>query len=331
MPPVAHVTLAVITKKIKMNFSKINTELKSTNLFMKPIAESDRGFITEMFQDIKICRYYIVPKEAQQDYKRLIGYWLNDVKNGAGTCWIIYKKATGFFTKDKPCGFVAFEFRDTLKNARISYAVLPNYRKLGIASESVSILIKHLKENGIERIEADIDQDNKESAKVVEKQGFIANKRKALVDPEMMRDGEIRLRFLWVKELAEQNLKTSNDRIPTNANLDLLIPRINQVVNEIDRNGQQPKLLAQYFHLLGRIKFLEGDFEQAKQSFGQSNMISMSEGMPENHENFYWFGRINDAKGEKDDAKIYYEFALEKYKNNPSLISKEEIVRKMNE
>lgn len=57
----------------------------------------------------------------------------------------------------------------------------------------------------------------------------------------------------------------------------------------------------------------------------------MREGLPENHENFYWFGRINDAKGEKEDATIYYEFALEKYKNNPSLISKEEIVRKMNE
>jgi len=184
-----------------MDFNRINQEIKAEKLFLKPITTDDRAFINGMFNDTEIKRYYIVPKEAQQDYKRLVDYWLNDIRNGAGTCWIINEKGNGIFARDRQVGFVAFEFRDTLKNARISYAILPEFRNKGFATNSVELIINSLKQEGVERIEADIDRDNLNSEKVVEKLGFTANKRNALVDPEMMRDGEIRMRALWFKEL----------------------------------------------------------------------------------------------------------------------------------
>jgi RimJ/RimL family protein N-acetyltransferase len=183
-----------------MDFSKF-LELKTDDLILKKISDTDRQFIETMFSDKDVRKYYIVPKEAQQDYRKLISYWLHDISNGAGYAWIIYQKGSGLFSSDKPCGFISFEFRDSLKNVRISYALKSEYRKKGIASKSIQFIISQLKTLGVETVEADIDNDNTDSENLIVKLGFSANKRAALVDPEMMREGDIRFRFLWRKEL----------------------------------------------------------------------------------------------------------------------------------
>lgn len=313
-----------------MDFNRLNQKIEESNLILKPISEEDREFIDRMFNDSEIKRYYIVTKEAQQDYKKLIDYWQNDVRNGAGNCWIVFQKGNGLFSRDKQVGFIAFEFRDTLKNARISYAILPEYRRKGIATNSVKLIIEKLKNEGVERIEADIDRDNLNSEKVVEKLGFTVNKRQALVDPEIMRDGEIRMRALWKKELVGFSENKTTGRIPLSATIEQIVPEINQLVEEINSKGQYPALLVRYFYLLGRIKFLERNYEEAQEAFGQCNMITMNEGLPNIHENYYWFAKINEAKGENENANMYYEFALEQYNDNPNYITKAEIERQMN-
>lgn len=190
-----------------MDFSKLN-ELRTGNLVLRKLSENDRQFISEMFNDNSVRKYYIVPKEARQDYRNLVAYFMNDFAQGSGFSWIIIEKGKGIFSKDKACGFFAFEFRDSLQNARISYALKPEFRGKGIVSKSASLVIDALKSLGVTSIEADVDKDNLTSEKVVEKLGFTTNKRQALVDPEMMREGEIRFRFLWRKDLF---LKTVND------------------------------------------------------------------------------------------------------------------------
>lgn len=312
-----------------MNFNRINERIEDGNLILKPISESDRTFINEMFNDSDIKQYYIVPKEAQQDYRKLVDYWINDVKNGSGTCWIIFQKGSSLFSRDKKVGFRAFEFRDSLKKARISCAVLPEFRRKGISTNSAKLVIEKLKNEGVEIIEADIDRENTSSERVVEKLGFIANKKQALIDPEMMRDGDIRIRTLWKKELVELSTNQAIGRIPLNATINQIIPEINHIIEEINIKGQHPNLLVRYFYLLGRIKFLENNFEEAKEAFGQCNMITMNEGLPEIHENYYWFAKINEAKNENGSAKMYYELALEMYHENPNYISKTEIEREI--
>lgn len=316
-----------------MNLFQVN-ELTTENLKLKRISNDDKSFIEGLFNDNEIKKYYIVPKEARQNYRMLISYWLNDIKNGAGCAWVIIEKGKGFFASDKKCGFVAFEFRNSTENARISYALLPEHRGKGIASKSVSYLMELLEKSGVISFEADIDRDNLKSEKVVERLGFTANKRQALVDPEMMRDGEIRMRALWKKDLRQNTLKQSasnSSRIPTNASINEIVPEINRVAKLIEQNGQHPELVVKYLYLLGRIKFLEGNYEEATDAFGQCNMITMNHGMPDNYENFYWFARMREEKGEsKADIIMYYNFALEKYYNNPELISREEILAAKN-
>ena len=317
-------------KQVALNFGNIHQVIKTDNLLLRPIKESDRKFINGLFQDEKIKFFYIVPKESRQDYGHLIDYWLNDAKNGAGVCWIIIQKGRGLFSSDKECGFFSFEFRDSIKNARISYALHPNFRGKGLINKATELVINILKSNGIVKIEADIDMDNFESEKVVEKFGFTANKRIALVDPEMMRDGEIRMRALWKKELIEISSSNSVQRIPLNANAEQLVSVINKVGNEINSKGKHPVLLTQYFYLLGRIKFIEGNYDEAFEQFNICSKIIIKEGMPMNYEIFYWFARIRDTQELKKDAKMYYNLALENYNDNPNLISRDEILSAMN-
>jgi len=308
-----------------MNFNQINIELNNERLTLKPITQNDRIFINEVFQDKDIKHYYIVPKEAQQDYRRLVDYWLNDNKNGAGTCWIIYEKATNIFSRNKPCGFIAFEFRDTLKNARISYAILPKFRTKGIATLGSELIITKLKEQNVLTIEADIDQDNLSSEKVVEKLGFTANKGHVLVDPEMLRDGEIRLRALWKKHLVEINTTILNNQLSLNTSNEKIVPLLNQLVTEIESKGQQPKLMLRYFYLLGRIKFNEKNYEEARSLFGECNMTVGNDEFPDTHLYFYWLGRINEAEESIELAVSCYEQANEKFNIDSTDVSKNDI------
>lgn len=311
-----------------MDFTKLN-ELRSDNLLLRKLSENDRLFISDMFDDNLVRKFYIVPKEARQDYRNLISYFINDFAQGSGYSWIIYQKGNGLFSKNIACGFFAFEFRDSLKNARISYALKPEFRKKGIALKSTNIVIDALKSLGVTSVEADIDIDNPDSQKLVEKLGFTTNKGQALIDQEMMRDGEIRLRHLWKKNLSNQ-IEINTGRFGLNAIQSDLVLAINKIVSTLNSSGQNPKLLSKYFYLLGRIKFNEGSYEEALEAFGQCNMVSMRENLPENHETYYWFGRIREINNKPDDAIMYYNFALENFSGDPDLITKEEIQNAIN-
>src|SRR5689334_12410352 len=118
-----------------MNFQSLK-EIDTADLKLKKVSEEHRQFISDLFQDFDIRKFYIVPKEAQQDYRQLVNYWFHDISKGAGYAWVIYKKGAGLFSGDKPCGFFAFEFRGNLTNARISYALAPKYRKQGIITKT---------------------------------------------------------------------------------------------------------------------------------------------------------------------------------------------------
>lgn len=153
------------------------------------------------FKDPDIRKYYIVPKEAQQDYRQLVNYWFNDISKGAGYAWIINKKGTVLFSGDKPCGFFAFEFRDSFKNARISYALATKFRKQGIVTSAAEVLIKKLMGLSVQTIEADIVEGNINSEKLIQKFEFTTEKRRVLMDLAVMHDGDIRFRYLWRKDL----------------------------------------------------------------------------------------------------------------------------------
>lgn len=307
-----------------MKFDKLQ-KIAADDLYLKTISDQDRQFISDLFADSEVNKFYIVPKEAQQDYNQLIRYWLKDINGEAGYAWIIIKKGNGIFEKDKQAGFFTFEFRGNLQTARISYAIHPKYRKKGLITKIAQIVIDNLKLLGVEVIEADIDEDNLASQKVVEKLGFSTNKKQALIDPDMLREGKIRVRFLWKKSIRTKSSYKSK-RFNLNAEQEKLIEGINEVIEAINSSGEQPELLMHYYYLLGRIQFNVGDYEESTDSFANCNKISINEELPNNHETFYWFGKIREAKGELIEAKMYLEFALEYFTENPEIISKSEIL-----
>ena len=57
-----------------------------------------------------VRKYYIVPKEAQQDYRKLISYWLHDISNGAGYAWIIYQKKVACSHRTNPVDLFLLNF-----------------------------------------------------------------------------------------------------------------------------------------------------------------------------------------------------------------------------
>jgi len=308
-----------------VDFKKINTEIKNENLTLKPITINDKDFIVSLFQDKDIVKYYIVPKEAQQDFRRLLEYWFNDIQNGAGSCFIIFLKGSGLFSNSKPCGFISFEFRNTLQNAMISYSIHPKFRNKGIATKATKMLLGKLEENGILSVEADIDKDNLISENIVKKLGFTTDKRQALVDPEMFRDGEVRMRGLWKKNLKVIKSNIINEKIPINANIQQLILLINKIVEEINSNGKHTELMLKYYYFLGRIKFLEGNYEESRSAFGQCNYLTSKDGVYDSHLYFYWLGEINKIEGKLELAKSCYLQAIKNFCNESEDITKKDI------
>jgi RimJ/RimL family protein N-acetyltransferase len=270
----------------------------------------------------------LIPKEAGQDYRNISHYLLNDIRQGQGFSWIIIQKGSSLFSKYEARGFISFEFRDSLENVRINCAIKSEFRRKGIATKSINIVIETLKSMGITSVEADIYKDNETSEKLIVKLGFTTNKRGVLYDQEMASNDEIRFRHLWRKDLS---LKTVNEseiksgRLGLNASQSELISAFDIITTVIKSSGQHPKLVAKYFYLLGRIKFNEKKYEEAIEAFGQCNKIIMFENLPQNHETFYWFARMRELDNKPNDAKMYYGFALEKFSNDPELISRDEI------
>ena len=188
-----------------MNFKNL-TEYQIDDLILKKISTSDHSFIQKMFADSEIKKYYVVSKKTQLDYSNFIKDWLNDMTVEAGFCWVIIKKGKGLFSFNKPCGFIAFEFKDvSRKKVSISYAVNSKFRKQGIAYKSISLILNELQKLGVESIEADIDITNLSSEKLVEKLGF-RQTRIGLIDKEMSNAGDFRFRYLWVKEIFDYSI-----------------------------------------------------------------------------------------------------------------------------
>jgi ribosomal-protein-alanine N-acetyltransferase len=306
-----------------MDVKSLN-ELKTGNLTLRKINLQDKDFISELFKDEEILKFYIVPEEIDGQHSKLLDYWLDDSATGSGFAWIITEYKNGLFSsRQEKCGFIAFEFRASLTNARISYALEKSKRGKGIISNSIELVLDNLKRLGIETVEADIDKENIASEKLVVKLGFTTDKSKALMDPKLAAQGIFRARHLWTKRLKELSPEAKQvGRIGIAATKEELVTELNHAIEKIKTNGEHPDLVARYLFLHGRINFLDGKFNEARSAFGQCNMIKM------NHETFYWFSRIDQLESDKSDAGLYYlKTALEYYQDNPSLISKAELLK----
>ena len=120
--------------------------------------------------------------------------------------------------------------------------------------------------------------------------------------------------------------ETTKQRIPTNANSREIANSLYETLDEIKLNGESTKLNFESQFKFARFKFSIGEFDEANRLFGICNSFTIDYGLPENYEIYYWAGRISEQKVEIEKAKTTYEITLKKCNDNPSLISRTEII-----
>ena len=115
-------------------------------------------------------------------------------------------------------------------------------------------------------------------------------------------------------------------RIPTDATIEGIAKSIKETLKEIKLKGSTPELDVELFLKYARLKFGDKKYVEAKSILSQCNCLTIENALSENHEIYYWTGRVEEAKGNIELAKTIYYLALERFQDNPNLVSHKEIV-----
>lgn len=173
--------------------TKRSKGFNNDELLLTPVTDQDRPFIRDLFKHEDIRRFYTVSEALRSDYGKLVDYSVQQLSEGRGCMWIILvQKASG----SVPCGIVSMEFQGTKSNARISFALDPQYRGQAIMGQALVLLMDQLRNNGVKNVTADVDRDNNDSERLLNKLGFVKNQANALFDPL-----DMKLRHLWTKDI----------------------------------------------------------------------------------------------------------------------------------
>ena len=148
--------------------------LEGERLVLRQITEEDREALREMACSNTVYRYeptYLLEQQytdMDQLLRDLYGEYFEKKQN----------LFLGIFLKDNPkelCGLAEFyDYRDHIHMASIGVRLREKYWKSGIATEAAKLMADYLfKETDIEIITASTMVENKASAHVLEKNGFM--------------------------------------------------------------------------------------------------------------------------------------------------------------
>lgn len=115
-------------------------------------------------------------------------------------------------------------------------------------------------------------------------------------------------------------------RIATDATKDEIIWSIIEMQAKIDRNKLTPEIDVEISLKYARLKFINRNYDEAESLLAKCVHLTSTNGLPVNHEIYYWKGRVKEAQGNHDEAEFLFNFALKKHEYNPNLISKKEIL-----
>ena len=164
-----------------MNKKKLFDEipyLEGENIILRKITENDREALQDMAHSSSIYRYeptYLI-EQQYSDMDQLI----RDLYG------VYFKKKQNLFlgisVRDNPaelCGLAEFyDYRDHLHMVSIGVRLREKYWKSGIGTETTILMIDYLfKQTDIEIITASTMAENKASAHVLEKLGFMTTNR----------------------------------------------------------------------------------------------------------------------------------------------------------
>ena len=144
--------------------------LETERTILREVTETDAEFVLELLNQpsfikyigdrnvrtVEAAREYIENRFAESYRKFGFGMWIVELKND-GT----------------PIGICGFVKRDTLPDADIGFAFLPQFERKGYALESANAVMKYGKDVlGLKRVLAITTQDNESSGRLLAKINF---------------------------------------------------------------------------------------------------------------------------------------------------------------
>lgn len=155
--------------------------LETERIILREIVETDAEFILDLLNQPSFIKYIgnrnvknideaiaCIENRYRQSYREHgFGLYVVELKAGANAP---VDAETGNNTPIGICGFVK---RDTLPDADIGFAFLPQFEKKGYAFESAAAVMKYGRDVlGLGRVLAITTQDNENSGRLLEKIGF---------------------------------------------------------------------------------------------------------------------------------------------------------------
>lgn len=144
-------------------------ELKTERLNLIEIKQSHLGDYYKLFSDERVTRYYnIIPFSEKQEAQKYIDWFTNRFKEKQGIRWGIALKG-----KENIIGTLGFNNFQKNHRANLGYDLQFDFWNKGIITEALTEVIKFgFDKLEINRIEAEVMQENIASEKVLSKLGF---------------------------------------------------------------------------------------------------------------------------------------------------------------
>lgn len=166
--------------------------IQGMSINLKRFTEDDHALIERLFSDISVNNYFILRDDHRENLKLFTEHLLNWMREYSGFTFVIEDKG------GRQMGFIVCEFGQWKGEfgAFLSFAVLPQYRNQGYATEAVALSIALMGSSVIKNIILDISSSNQYSSNIAKSLGFIPDK-KPLYD---IFHPEVGVRYNWVRQ-----------------------------------------------------------------------------------------------------------------------------------
>jgi len=151
--------------------------LETERLILREIEESDDAFMLDLLNQPSFIKYIGDRNVRTLDEAREFiesRYRKSYAENGFGLYAVELKlRMPDSVSKNPVVGICGFVKRDSLPDADIGFAFLPEFERKGYAFESAQAVMKYGREElGLKRVLAITTQDNESSGRLLEKLGF---------------------------------------------------------------------------------------------------------------------------------------------------------------
>ena len=152
-----------------------NFEIETRRLLLRELVPGDAPFMLALLNERSVVRYIgdrgVRTLEAARKHVE-DGPMASYKKYGFGLYQVVLKE------KDTPVGTCGLLQRDTMEHPDLGYAMLPDHRSKGYATEAAAAVVEHARNVlGLERIIALTSPDNLWSIELLSKLGFEFEKK----------------------------------------------------------------------------------------------------------------------------------------------------------